>query len=156
MGKLFVDRRDIAAADAETAADELLESSGALGARSGIYTQAQLERRIRRDRRRAPRCDELSAPPEVRRYLFERTLEDLIDVSRLSLLEEIAFRLRVTGLDCRNMAATLGIDPSTMAHHLRLARRKVRASYAQGRYAGWYEVYLSEVNRPAYRARNSR
>ena len=131
----------------EGAADAILEAAGALSGRNGIYTKSRLERKIRNDHRRAPRVSECEVPQDVIQYLLERQIDDLVEASGLTALQEIVFRLYAGGLTCRDMEATLGIKHRAIATRLRAARRKVRAAYNQGRYAGWYEVYLSEVRR---------
>lgn len=140
----------------EAEADRMLRSAGALGRHQGIYTTTQLKRKIRLELQRIPEVEEWAPSHDVLDYLTESYLDDLVCVSRLTAMQEIVFRLRASGLDCKDMTATLGIKHEVLAGHLRQARWKVRAACKQGRYAGWYEVYLSEVNRPAYRARRAR
>jgi DNA-binding CsgD family transcriptional regulator len=139
--------------DLEDAADALLDAAGVVGRAGGIYTEKQLTRKIHEERARLPRIDESEIPPEVVDYLFERQMEELIDASRLSTRQEIVLRLNLCGLDRAEIAAALRCRYQTVVDLLRQARRKLQATYAEGRYAGWYEVYLSEVNRPAYRRR---
>ncbi len=139
--------------DLEAAADRLLESAGALGRETGAYTESQMRRKIRRDANRAPRLDACAVSEKMVDFLFQRQVEELIDVSRLTVRQELVFRLHVHGLGIRRITATLKIGRYTAARALRVAKRRVRAAYQEGRYAGWYEVYLSEVNRPAYRRR---
>ena len=137
----------------EAAADALLEAAGAFRRGSGIYTERQLTRKIRQERDRLPRIDETSLPPDLVSYLVERQMDELIDASRLSTRQEIILRLHLCGFDCGEIAASLKCRHQSVVVLLRDARRKLQATYAEGRYAGWYEVYLSEVNRPAYRRR---
>ena len=94
-----------------------------------------------------------SLPPDLVDYLVERWIDELIDLSRMSTRQEIVLRLHLCGFDSLEIAATLKCRHQTVVVLLRDARRKLQATYAEGRYAGWYEVYLSEVNRPAYRRR---
>ncbi|MHB9036255.1 MAG: hypothetical protein ACYC64_06280 [Armatimonadota bacterium] len=131
----------------EEVSDILLANVGGLGREGGTYTQAQLERKMRDEQARLPRIEECGVPSEVTDYLLERRLDDLIDVSKLTALQEICLRLCVAGLKRKDLAATLGLTPARTALALRIARRKVRVAYDEGKYAGWYEVYLSEVNR---------
>jgi DNA-binding CsgD family transcriptional regulator len=133
--------------DLERIADELLRAAGDLGGTSGIYTQAQLDRKIRNERERLPALEDLGLPQGTADSLVEQGIEELIDVSRLTVRQEIAFRLHVSGFSCRDIAATLNIQRNRAAALLGAAKRKVRAAYNEGRYAGWYEVYLSEVRR---------
>ena len=140
--------------DLEKAADAILESAGALGRKSGIYTEVQLGRRVRDERAQLPVMNEAGLPSHVTDYLVEQQIDELIEVSRLSMRQEIIYRLHLCGLSIPETAATLNMKMQTVAAQLRAARRKLQATYAEGRYAGWYEVYLSEVNRPAYRRRS--
>jgi hypothetical protein len=135
------------AIEMEEVGDILLANVVGLGRESRIYTEVQLERKMRDEHARLPKIQECGVAPEVTEYLFERQLDDLIDVSRLTALQEICFRLCFAGLKGKDMASTLGLAPARTALALRIARRKVRAACEEGKYAGWYEVYLSEVKR---------
>ena len=133
--------------DLEQAADSILAAEGALGRENGIYTQAQLNRKIRIEQQHLPLLDECEIGKEAIEYLIERQTTDLVEVSRLTPMQEICFRLYVEGLTCRDISLSLRLKHNTTANHLRNARQKVKAAIKDGRYAGWYEVYLSEVNR---------
>lgn len=137
----------------EAAADELLADHSALGARSGIYSQAQLDRKMRDERTRLPYITEIGVCVETVDTLLERRIEELVDAASLTALQEITYRLYVAGFGCRRIASIMGVRHSLLERRLREVKRKIRAAYEEGRYAGWYEVYLSEVNRPAYRRR---
>lgn len=144
---------EVMGADPEEAADMLLRAAGALGRRTGIYTHVQLERKLRMERRRPGVAADHGLPEEIMQYLFRRRIDDLVECSRLTRVQEIVFRLSADGLSCADIAAVVGIKRQAIASHLKLARRKVRATCREGRYAGWYEVYLGEVNRFVYRFR---
>ncbi|MCE5200114.1 MAG: hypothetical protein ABFD54_12190 [Armatimonadota bacterium] len=133
--------------DLEQAADTLLKATDAIGKESGIYTEAQLNRKMRLEQDRALVMPEDGLPDEVSDYLFESCLDDLIDVSRLTSIQEICFRLHLGGFDCRSISKALGRSHKSVATYLREARRKLQAACEEGIYAGWYEVYLSEVRR---------
>lgn len=139
----------------ERRADELLGRCVKLGSASGIYSRAALERKMRDERKRLPALDEGGISERTLEYLIERQLDDLVDAAGLTAIEEIVYRLRVAGFSSKRMAAALGITRTTIYRRLRSVKRKVTAAYEQGRYAGWYEVYLSEVNRPAYKGRKA-
>ncbi len=139
--------------DLEGIADRMLESVGALGAESGIYTRRQLRRKKRLEWARVPKADPTGIPEATIGYIVQRQVDELVDVSRLTPRQEVVYRLYAHGLDCRCIGATLRIGRQRAARCLRAAKRRVRAAIREGRYAGWYEVYLSEVNRPAYRRR---
>lgn len=139
------------AADLERQADELLGRYLIPGVDSGVYTQIQLDRKARDERKRLSAAPDCGATDEMIDYLVERQIEDLIDVANLSAIQEIAYRLYVSGLNSRQISVALGIKGRTIEERLRVVKRKVKAAYKEGRYAGWYEVYLSEVNRLAYR-----
>lgn len=134
-------------ADLERIADGLLKASVEFGSASGIYTQAQLDRKIRNERERLPVLEDAGLPQGIADSLVEQGMEELIDVSRLTIRQEVAFRLHVCGFSCRDIAATLRIQRSRAATLVGAAKRRVREAYNEGRYAGWYEVYLSEVRR---------
>lgn len=136
--------------DYEAAADALLAANGAIGHDSGIYTSTQLNRKMRLEQERLRRENANGLPENIICELVEQRIGDLIYVSNLSPIQEIVFRLRIGGMGWKNMAAALGIDRRLIKRHLHEAVRRVRAAYNEGPYAGWYEVYLSEVNRAAY------
>lgn len=133
--------------DLEDASDILLSSSSALGYKRGAYSQRQLDRKIRNEQRRLPRIDEFGIPSEVSEYLLNRQIDELVDVGNLTALQEIIFRLCASGLTCTEIAKKFGLSRRRTYIALKIARRKVRVAYEEGKYAGWYEVYLSEVRR---------
>lgn len=139
--------------DMEAAADALLASAGALGKEHGIYTDRQLSRKMRDENARIPALDESAVSQEVSEYVLESKLEDLIDLANLSPLQEICLRLHVAGLSLREIAKSIDVNVQSMAAHLRVARRKIRPVCKEGKYAGWYEVYLSEIRRTGSRGR---
>lgn len=141
------------AVDPEQAADELLGRYVTSAVTDGIYTQIQLDRKMRDERKRLPSIPEQGVADEVVDYLVERQIEELIEVAGLSAMQEIVYRLHIGGLDQRQISVALGVKRRTIEERLRSVKRKVRAAYTEGKFAGWYEVYLSEVNRPAYRGR---
>lgn len=108
---------------------------------------------MRDERKRLPVLEEGGISGPMLEYLIERQLADLIDAAGLTAIEEIVYRLRVAGFSRNGMATSLGVRRATIDRRLRSVKRKVKAAYKQGKYAGWYEVYLSEVNRPAYNGR---
>lgn len=139
--------------DLERAADELLAQHGYLGGDSGIYSQAQMERKIRNEDKRLPRLEETGIGPDTVDALLERRIEELVDAASLSPLQEIIYRFHAAGFGCRRISSVMGVRQRLLERRLRTVKRKIKAAYEDGRYAGWYEVYLSEVNRPAYRRR---
>ena len=141
------------ATEMEQQADALLGRCVLLGSDSGIYAQNQLDRKMRDEGKRMPLLAECGVPDEMVDYLVERQMEDLIDAASLTAFQEIVYRLHVSGLSVKRIAEASGVRRGTIEQRLRTVKRRVRAAYEQGRYAGWYEVYLSEVNRPAYRRR---
>lgn len=138
--------------DLEQAADAILAAEEAFGNETGIYTQAQFERRMRIERRHLPMLDDETVGNDTVEYLLRRQVDDLVEVSRLTALQEICYRLYIDGLTCRDISSTLRLKHHTITHHLRNARKKIRTAVRDGKYAGWYEVYLSEVNRHGCRS----
>ena len=139
--------------DLEQAADTILAAEGALSRENGIFTQAQLTRRIRIEQQHLPLQDEDEMGNEVIEYLVERQVADLVDVSNLTPMQEICFKLYVDGLTCKDISIILRLRFHKTAYYLRTARQKVQEAIRDGRYAGWYEVYLSEVNRYGHRGK---
>lgn len=141
--------------DPELEADALLQTAGLLGRKRGIYTRAQLTAKIRRqDRKRCP-AFERALPEEMVECLVEQWIDELVQVARLSTLEEVCFRFCYAGYSPRRIAAAMGRSRHTVSRRLNSARRKLRKAFRQGPYAGWREVYLQEVNRAIYRAPRS-
>ena len=141
------------AVDLEQAADELLAQHMPLGSDSGIYSQTQLDRKMRNESKMLPRLAEVGISAETVDVLLERRIEEMVDAASLTALQEIIYRLYVAGFGCHRIASIMGVRHRLLERRLRTVKRKIRAAYEEGRYAGWYEVYLSEVNRPAYRRR---
>ncbi|MCL5102832.1 MAG: hypothetical protein M1133_01785, partial [Armatimonadetes bacterium] len=67
--------------DLEAAADAVLEAAGFLGKSSGIYTDAQLTRKMRAEQERLPDIDECGIPAEIMDYLAELRVDDLMELS---------------------------------------------------------------------------
>lgn len=141
-------------ANLEHAADAALAAAGSLGRRSGIYSEADLRRKIAYEKRRTARLDETGLPEEAVNYLADSAVEDLIDAAGLSAMQEICFRLHLAGMSANQIARTLNLAHQIVRRRLDAAARKVRKAYADGPYAGWREVYIAEVNRPIYRGRS--
>ncbi len=128
-------------------ADEMLSPFMTRGSGSGIYSQAALDRKMRNEQKRLPMLVERGISNDMLDCLADRQVEDIIDAAGLTAVEEIIYRLYVSGFSGKRIASALKIKRRTIYSRLRTVRRKVRAAYNEGIYAGWYEVYLSEVNR---------
>ena len=128
-------------------ADDLLSPFMVRGSGSGIYSQVALDRKMRNEQKRLPMLVECGISNDMLDYLVDRQVEDIIDAAGLTAIEEIVYRLYVSGFSGKRIASALKIKRQTIYSRLRTVRRKVRAAYNEGKYAGWYEVYLSEVNR---------
>ena len=139
-----------AAAELERQADALLGRLLFESSESGLYGQVALDRKMRDERKRMPVLAESGVSDEMIDCLVERQLEELIDAAGLTAIEEIVYRLYVGGFSRKRIAIALSIKRRTVNTRLRRVKRKVRTTYEDGIYAGWYEVYLSEVNRSAY------
>ncbi len=135
----------------EKVADALLEAVGAFSEENGIYTDAQLTRKMRLERNRLPEIEECGLPEEVTAELVERRIDELISLSGMCVSQEAVFRLHLCGLSLKQIANSLKISPHKVEFRLRIAKRRIRSAYKECKYAGWYEVYLSEVHRPIYR-----
>lgn len=139
--------------DPEGVADVLLKAAGAFSEDNGIYTKAQLYRKMRMERKKSPEVEEYGLPKEVEAELVECCIDELIELSRLSVSQEVVLRMHLCGMHTSYIAKTLKISHQVAAYRLKAAKQKIIATYKEGQYAGWYEVYLSEVNRPIYRHR---
>jgi len=142
-------------ADLEQAADKLLSQHLVLGSDSGVYSQAQIDRRTREQDKRMPRMSECGISADMTDALLERRIEELTDAANLTALQEIIYRLHVAGFSPRGIASAVGLRFGSVRWRLREVKRKIRRAYEEGIYAGWYEVYLSEVSRPVYRRRRN-
>ncbi|NLN75846.1 MAG: hypothetical protein GX139_06010 [Armatimonadetes bacterium] len=147
-----LDQSKLSYEEMELLSDELLAGCVRLGKASGIYTQAQLDRKVRNERKRIERVTEDCASAPMIESVIDSQLNDLIDAAGLNAIEEIVCRLYVAGFTGRRIAQVLGIRRRVVKQRLRIVKRRIRAAYLQGPYAGWYEVYLSEVNRLTRRA----
>jgi DNA-directed RNA polymerase specialized sigma24 family protein len=136
----------------DQSADGALEAAGTLYWRHGIYTEARLARKIRREDRRRPSTHIGPQPDQTASFAVERRLDDLVNVARLTAIEEICFRLCYAGRGPRSISSGLGLPCRTVRRRLKSARKKLVRAYSEGPYAGWHEVYLSEVHRYVYRA----
>jgi len=134
-------------ADLEEEADALLGRLLIFGRNSGVYSNTQLNRKIRNEQKCLPEFVEHGVSGEVMDYLVEAQINDMIDAANLTALQEIIYRLYVSGLDIRHIATVLGKKTRIIYGRLETIKRRVRTAYQEGRYAGWYEVYLSEVRR---------
>ena len=131
----------------EDAADAMLAAHGALGRKNGIYTQRQLDRKIRNESARLETMKEGGVDDNTADYLAASQIDDLVEVSNLTAFQEICYRMYLAGFNQTDIAVLLGIRRQTISKRLAAARSKVMKAYCEGRYAGWYEVYLSEVRR---------
>lgn len=133
--------------DPEEAADALLAQHLLLGSDSGVYSQTQLNRKIREEHKRLPVLEETGLCRETVDALLELRVDELVDAAGLTAIQEIIYRLHVAGFDPSGMAKLLGIGCGLLKRRLRIIEHKVRTAHSEGPYAGWYEVYLSEVSR---------
>lgn len=131
----------------EQAADTLLAVYGAIGKESGIYTDTQLSRKMRLETRRLPELDEASLPEDTINYISQLQTEELAELADLTPMQDICYQLHCDSLSGREIAGLLGLSVQAVSHHLREARIRVKRACREGRYSGWYQIYLSEVNR---------
>lgn len=138
---------DLTEEEIESLADQLLETCVKFGAQSGIYTNTRLNRKIRDERKRLESLHEDDLYEPTIELAFDRQIDELIDAADLNEIEKIIWRLWIAGFTGKRISEMLGIKRRVVKQRLRIAKRHIRAAYLQGPYAGWYEVYLSEVNR---------
>jgi len=135
----------------ETISNNLLRKTGALvHPRRGVYTQAQLVRKMALDQARANSAGAdlaSEATSGLCDYLFASAVSEIITAARLTPLQEACFRLSIRGFAVRDIGSALGIGRMRVHRQLRIARHRLRAVY--GRYGcfGWEDVYWEEVHR---------
>lgn len=141
----------------EQAADAMLQAWDALGKSSGAYTRLQWARKVRLEQKRLGGCRPANAAyAEQMVRTAQSWLDELIELAGLRPVEEICLRLSADGLGPKLIARATGIGLRRVDVYLRIARRKVRQVYDDGPYAGWREVYLSEMRRTGSRRRCAR
>lgn len=133
----------------EKEADELLAGMGKEN-RKGTYSEASLNRKIRRNEHIKPEIEKVGLPEEVCEYLRLAYLKDLLSVPGLTRIERFVLILRSTGWSMLDAARYIGVTRLRCYRAMESARRKI-ARHKENPFAGWYEVYLSEVNRYIYR-----
>jgi len=128
-------------------ADAQLLRKRMLGRENTCLSEYQLRRLMYNDRKRAPALGPPGLPQEADDLAFELHLQYLIELAGLSSRQEACLRLSLQGLSCRAIARMTGRHPAAVLGSLRSAHRRLRQAYNQGPYAGWYDVYVSEVTR---------
>lgn len=139
--------------DCEKEADALLAGAGRQRAR-GVYSESALNRKIRREDERKAEPRQVGLPDEVCEYLLLAHLRELISSPRLTSIERQVVILSTVGWEIGSAARRLRISRSRYYKLLKSARKKA-AAYSRNPYAGWYEVYLAEVNRYVYKKRRT-
>jgi len=117
-----------------------------------VYSERALQRKIRDEQRRLRPQSDIGLAPEAIEYLILARLREMMAVPGLSRLERRAALLDGTGFAPRDAARFLGVRIGRYRRLLASAKYKVER-YGSDPYAGWYEVYLAEVNRYIYRGR---
>lgn len=113
-----------------------------------LYTETQLTRRINRDWKLAPKLREAQPSRELLSILHDTYLNGLLDAAELTPRQEMCFKMYAAGFTYTEIAETFQVFRREVAQHIRTAKQKLRGAYKRDLYAGWYEVYLSEINRP--------
>jgi hypothetical protein len=137
--------------DREAVSNNLLRKTGALAhQRRGVYTQAQLVRKMASEQARASNAGADLAPEAssgLCDYLFACAVSEIIGEAGLTPLQEACLRLSISGFAVRDIGLALGIGRMRVHRQLKIARHRLRAVY--GRYAcfGWEDVYWAEVHR---------
>ena len=140
-----------AAAGYEQWVDWALTAAGG-ARRHGVFSEVALSRKIRDEWRLAPRLSEVSLPEEVVLYLLSSFVRELGRIPTLTRKERSAAILSISGCGRSEAATLLNVCPRRYSKALASAQEKI-ARYQADPYAGWYEVYLAEVNRYVYRRR---
>lgn len=139
----------------EQAADALLAAYNMLGKDNGIYTDAQLNRKMRREARRLPELDETGFSEDTISYVEQLQIEELSELAELTPMQDICYKLHCNQLSLKETAAMLGLSYQVVSHHLSEAKLRIKRVCKEGRFAGWYKIYLSEVNRTGCKAQRT-
>jgi len=137
----------------ERAADEILRSAHGRR-RDGIYSEVALQRKMRLERARLIEVEDVGVTQEVLEYLLLARLREVLRVRWLSQRERAAVILSAAGWTRAAAAERLGVGLKRYWQLLSSAQKKVER-WQSDPYAGWYEVYLAEVNRYVYRRRRA-
>ena len=138
--------------DLEELSNMLLSNAGALSRyrESYIYTEQQLARKIRDEYKRLESKntnEECGLESDIQDIIIECAITELSELAHLSALQQIIFGLYVKGLSCSDISILLRKKRKTTWENIQAARYRIKKILREGKYAGWYEVYLSEVNR---------
>jgi hypothetical protein len=130
----------------EQVADELLRD---FNQEDRIYTEQQLERKIRLEQSRYSNQNVITIPNEAAEYLLRKQVELMVQSAKLSKLQGAILVLTLEGLTVHEIATSTKIPHHIVARTLRIARYRI--SKAHSPYDGLYEVYWNEVHRYVYR-----
>jgi hypothetical protein len=137
----------------ERTVDDILRALGT-ARKHGVYSEAGLARKIRRESAVDVEVEQSGLPGEVCDYLFRAHVRELISTPGLTSRQRLALLLQAGGHSCGQAAETMGISRTSYCRVLERAR--ARFERFRDPYAGWYEVYLSEVGRGKARSLGGR
>ena len=114
-----------------------------------LFTERQLARRIKREALLFSRTYGGGLPAAVCEFILEKHINLLLENVSLNRLQRRAYTLYLRGLPEPAIARRLRVSRTRAMTLILKASRKI--GQTKFKYAGLYEVYLSEVNRYIYR-----
>lgn len=118
--------------------------------RPEVYSEEQLNRKIRLEQRRMPVVSEDTPPDNFCHYVGARHVSLLMRNAKLSPLERKVFMLSLYGASLSQMANAAGVSRASISRTTAVIKRKLRSA-VNDKYHGLHEVYWSEVRRHIYR-----
>jgi len=139
-------RRVIARIQKERAADSLLRSVGAIRYSGGVWTQTQLNRKMREQNCYLPDL-EVGNYCDADDMVLDSMYARLAEKAGLNPLYTEVFRMYMNGFSGEEISEILKIGRSRAFRIISICRIRLQKAYESDPYSGWYDVYLSEVNR---------
>jgi hypothetical protein len=127
-------------------ADNLLRSAGAICYYGGTWTQAQLNRKIREQDSYLPDI-EVKNCCDADDMVFSSMYTRLAKAANLNPLYTEVFRMHINGFSGNEISRALKIGRLRTFRIISRCKYKLQKVYQSDPYAGWYNVYLSEINR---------
>jgi len=130
----------------ERIADNLLRTTGEIHSYGGIWTQAQLNRKIREQNNYLQDL-EIGNCHDADDVVFNSMYARLAKKADLNPLYTEVFRMHINGFTAVEISRTLQIGRLRTSRIIAKCAARLKQVYQSDPYAGWYNVYLSEINR---------
>lgn len=130
----------------ERAADDLLKSAGSVRSNGRIWTQIQLNRKMRLENSRIPDL-EVTDYCDDDDIVFMSMYFRLANMAKLNPMWTEIFRMHIIGCTAVEIAHILNIGRLRVCRIIRRCTIRLKKAYMADPYAGWYNVYLEEMRR---------